>query len=100
MGEIHLDLFVDCLGNRFQIHASPEHILSVELIEATPLQSVAGEEQPGRRAGFSLLFRAALDQRWEQGIYNVIHAQLGVIPMFLVPIGPDGQGERYEAIFN
>lgn len=35
-----------------------------------------------------------------QGIHRVEHEQLGSLEIFLVPLGPDQQGMRYEAIFT
>jgi hypothetical protein len=34
-----------------------------------------------------------------QGIQRLSHAELGELDLFLVPIGPDAQGMRYEAAF-
>jgi hypothetical protein len=38
--------------------------------------------------------------RLEQRIYAVHHPALGAFDLFLVPIGPDGEGMRYEAVFT
>jgi hypothetical protein len=35
-----------------------------------------------------------------QGIYKLENEKLGALEIFLVPIGPDEKGMRYEAIFN
>jgi uncharacterized protein DUF6916 len=50
--------------------------------------------------GFTLLFRGALPGWLPQRIYRLRHAALGELDIFLVPIGPDPQGFRYEAVFN
>jgi hypothetical protein len=34
-----------------------------------------------------------------QATYPVEHDELGRMEIFLVPIGPDGSGMRYEAVF-
>jgi hypothetical protein len=35
-----------------------------------------------------------------QQIYLLKHAELGALSLFLVPVGLDEQGARYEAIIN
>jgi hypothetical protein len=35
-----------------------------------------------------------------QAIYQLEHDRMGTMDIFLVPIGPDGQGMGYEAVFN
>jgi hypothetical protein len=35
-----------------------------------------------------------------QRIYRIEHATLGAFDLFLVPIGPDAQGLRYQAVFT
>jgi hypothetical protein len=36
----------------------------------------------------------------EQRTYEVEHQDMGLFALFLVPIGPDDEGMRYEAVFN
>jgi hypothetical protein len=50
------------------------------------------------RAPFSLVFRGP--PSLPQGIYRIEHPALGPLDIFMVPIGPDARGPRYEAIFN
>ncbi len=53
------------------------------------------------RAPFSLIFRSPGERRHApQQIYTVRHPELGEIEIFLVPIGPDERGMRYEAVFT
>ena len=49
---------------------------------------------------FSLIFHATGSSVLPQKIYPLEHEQLGVLELFLVPIGPDEKGMRYEAVFN
>jgi len=65
------------------------------------LASVERHAQPSspRAEPFTLLFvgDVVLDQR----IHTLLHPELGLLEIFLVPIGPDAEGKlRYEAIFN
>lgn len=54
---------------------------------------------------FALIFRGCLlgaerNLYLRQGTYPLEQETLGRIDMFLVPLGPDKAGMRYEAIFN
>lgn len=53
-----------------------------------------------KREPFSLLFRAATRElQLPQQIHPLEHPQLGRLELFMVPLGPDATGMRYEAIF-
>lgn len=55
----------------------------------------------GRAGGaFSLLFVAPAGTALPQAIYPVSHPALGVMEIFLVPIGPRSGGAGYQAIFT
>jgi hypothetical protein len=82
---------------RFRVALENDEV-DVELIEATDLGPAA--VVAGRRRTFSLVFRGPRDPALPQKIHSLNHAALGVLQIFLVPIGPDGVGMRYEAIFN
>jgi hypothetical protein len=49
---------------------------------------------------FSLLFTGAKDGELEQNVYDVSHNALGDFALFLVPVGRDAEGCKYEAVFN
>jgi len=89
--------FAPRVGERFTIGAADGFTLEAELVAAAPL----GEGEGGQgRAPFSLVFRGRADVVLRQRIYRVDHSELGPLDIFLVPIGPDGDGMRYEAIFT
>jgi hypothetical protein len=53
------------------------------------------------RVPFSLLFHAADRDRFHpQGIFALSHSELGEFELFLVPLGPDERGMRYEAVIS
>jgi hypothetical protein len=83
--------------NGVTIHFSDDYILKAEVIsikEGMPF----GE---GIRTPFSIVFRTAQkNEYFDQGTYPIIHPSKGSIPVFLVPIGPDENGMKYEAVFN
>jgi hypothetical protein len=89
--------FAGCLNERFRIHADTASF-DVELIQAEAL----GPHHDGsaRRESFSLVFRGPLQPVLPQRIYRLEHEGLGTLEIFLVPVGPDKDGMRYEAVFN
>ena len=73
-------------------------VAGLTLVEVTDL---ARPEAPGpRRSPFSLVFRGPMKPVLAQRTYALEHASLGRLEIFIVPIGPDASGMRYEAIFN
>ncbi len=48
---------------------------------------------------FSLLFRGPADPRLTQGMHDLEHPRRPLPGIFLVPVGADGGGVRYEAVF-
>jgi hypothetical protein len=73
---------------------------------AAPIELTISEVQlfkwgaPERRAPFSVFFHGPAGPPLPQGIHHLEHDQLGTLDLFLVPIGPDAQGQRYEATFT
>ncbi len=70
---------------------------SFELLEVS-LQG--SEPSNGERHAFSLIFRSENTSSPQQSIYQLQHDDLGQLELFLVPIGPDDKGMRYEAVFT
>lgn len=88
------------LKEKFHIRYQPETTLEVELIEVTSIGSV-DEPTPAARRQFSVVFRSSQRNSYlPQHVYMVEHNQMGKLELFLVPIGPDEVGMRYEAIFT
>lgn len=97
------ELFAEQLNTHFRLYADPEHDFEVELIEAAQLSDSTSPPLPAgqsRRTPFSLVFRSAPSLRLPQSIYRLQHEQIGSFELFLVPIGPDQSGMRYQAIFT
>jgi hypothetical protein len=92
--------FAELVGSKFRIGSPPSAGVEVELVSATLL----GPDRPApgsKREPFSLLFRGGPTNSYlPQRTYPVTHEKLGTLEIFLVPIGPDQVGMRYEAIFN
>jgi hypothetical protein len=89
--------FAACLQQSFRV-ALDGASLELELVAADPLG--AGDPAAGRRRPFSLIFRGPAVPLLPQRIYRLENRALGALEIFLVPIGPDAAGLRYEAIFT
>ena len=89
------------VSDPFQVLFDDHTHLALELIAATPFVGLETEEASadGGRIPFSLIFRGPRDHVLPQRTYRLAHAALGEFPLFLVPIGPDSVGMRYEAAF-
>lgn len=72
--------------------------LNLELVEVRGV--VAEKTDTGQAEPFSALFRSESQEGLEQGVYTLKHADQGDITLFIVPVGPDDVGMRYEAIFT
>ena len=98
-------VFSECKGSTFRIHLESKGAVEVVLVDVQGLgvQS-SGEDprghEPTGRAPFSVVFRGPMDVQLTQGTYTVVHDTLGALDLFLVPIGPDQAGMRFEAVFN
>lgn len=95
-----VETFSEHLGGTFRIRPDDSEAVDVELISATGLGGSAGEEPPDRRQPFSIIFRGPGDILLPQRTYRMEHDQIGSFALFLVPIGPDEKGLKYEAIFT
>jgi Domain of unknown function (DUF6916) len=94
--------FAPHLGETFRLHPDAAPPFGVDLIEARALGEPASDEavDGGPRAPFSIVFRGPTDRLLPQRIYRLEHDELGAFELFLVPIGPDRDGMRYEAVFG
>jgi hypothetical protein len=93
--------FAGLVGHTFRIADAGPAPVATELVDMT-----AGPERPVapggavRRRPFSLVFRGPPGAALPQRTYRVEHDALGTFDLFLVPIGPDAEGMRYEAVFG
>lgn len=96
LDEIQRETFAPHVKQTFKVSVE-DVAFDAELIDVSPLGETIGPK--GRRA-FSLVFRGPLDAFIEQRICKVEHGELGTMELFLVPIGPDDEGMKYEAVFT
>jgi hypothetical protein len=87
------------LNKTFRILRESSEPLEVELADISELGSGEDCENPGKRRPFSVIFRAPEGTLLPQRIYSVEHDTMGPLEIFLVPVGSDKKGTRYEAIF-
>ena len=90
------------LHQHFIIRPESGEPLTAELIGVTKLgPRPLARKGAARPFGFSIVLRTPQSNTYlPQHIYSVEHARLGKHQIFLVPIGPDESGMRYEAIFD
>lgn len=91
-----LDHWHECLGQNFRVQVGQETEIDLRLTSATPL----GAESGYRRQPYSLLFAGPLTPLLPQATYTLQNESMGELGIFLVPLGPQGQAMRYEAIFT
>lgn len=68
------------------------------LLEVQPLRAATPEAQ--QRGPFCLLFRCTSPVLLEQKTFQLQHAELGEMGIFLVPVARDAQGYLYRADFT
>jgi hypothetical protein len=57
-------------------------------------------ECTGKRRPFSLRFRGPRIPTLAQATYRLVHAEMGELEIFLVPIASDWDATTYEAVFS
>jgi hypothetical protein len=87
------DDFEPLVGGTFVLGG--ESALELELVEVKRLGTALREG-----GGFSLLFASAPGPFRRQAIYRVEHPALGVLELFVVPLGPKNNTNQYEVIFT
>jgi len=90
----NIEMFEGQLNTSFRMHYGDTQNAELKLIGVTDVGSSERQNQ------FSIIFLGPYEAPISQGIYRVEHEALGDLDLFLVPIGRDKEGVRYEAIFN
>jgi hypothetical protein len=94
VSDLSSEQFAECLNSQFQVDAATGGGVALELVRVTKV------DYSPRLDNFSLIFRGPRSPFVPQGSYSVNHRKLGEMTIFLVPIGADGAGTQYEAVFN
>lgn len=94
------DDFADRVGEQFRLRLPDAAILPLVLSEAEAGLEDSGPSPGGAtRRQFSLVFRGPADPQLSQGTWELEHDLMGELALFLVPLGPDADGPRYQAVF-
>jgi hypothetical protein len=99
---MEIEHFAPHEGSKFRIQNGSDNGYELDLIEVKSLKNEDDIRDPSfRQEPFRLTFRSSSKEEYfPQNIYQLAHATMGEIEIFLVPIGPDSEGMRYESIFN
>ena len=95
--------FSPYVSEKFDVGLSSSDPIEAELVEVSEYEGRAEELGPTdrkRKRPFSILFKIENDPPLPQDIYKVEHNEMATMELFLVPIGRDGDGFLYEAVFN
>jgi Domain of unknown function (DUF6916) len=101
LAELKRSHFAEHVHGTVRIHVG-EGTVDAELTAVVALgESGAGDvDAKGNRLPFSLFYRGPLTPVLPQRIYPVEHPGLGILELFLVPVGPDDGAMCYEAVFT
>ncbi len=98
LDELDKAMFDPHLNQSFELLLSPAERLPLELIETRALGS---ETVPhAKRKPFALVFRGPSSPVLPQQIYPLVSPAFERLEIFLVPIGRNGEGTLYEAVFT
>lgn len=86
------------LGTKFGVRVQAPRPVELELDEVKGYR--AGANEPGGMERFSLFFYGPSDLLVPQGTYALDHPSMGELLLFIVPIGQDNRGFRYEVVLN
>lgn len=93
-----METFIPHIGQNFRIVVDEGSELITTLTEVTPWGPGASANRP--RTPFSLVFHSLSNTALPQRIYRVDSDVLESLELFLVCIGPDARGMRYEAVIT
>ena len=92
------EAFTRNLNTKFHVTAEGGPGVELELAEVVGYKSGPNEQQGLER--FSAFFDGPGDICLRQATYTFEHERMGSFPLFIVPVGKNERGYRYEAVFN
>lgn len=95
LAKVRCEEFAACLNQDFEI-VFTDGTLPLKLSEVRPL----GVRPESIREPFALTFAGPAGLRLPQGIYQMRHATLGEMEIFLVQVAADQTSSTIEAVFN
>jgi hypothetical protein len=96
--EFTIERFLPRVGQVFNVMPEGAEPVPILLSEITRLATDGSRIRT--RMPFSLVFHAPLGVRLEQQIYRLENPEMEPFDCFLVPIGPDPFGMRFEAVYT
>jgi len=97
IADVTVETFAGREGEVFTIRFA-DGALELELAEVTGAPGGWGRMEA--REPFSIVFHGPAEHVLPQRVWPLEHDELGRIELFLVPLGPEGDAMRYEAVFN
>lgn len=98
MDSLEFASFVPLLHQSFHIRLGSGDLYDLELVEVVETGSAPG---PNFRKPFTLIFANSDKTVYlPQRTYRIEHDGLGSMDLFVVPLGPDKTGMRYQVIFS
>ena len=95
--------FMKHLNSVFSLTCDSGEYVKVKLIEVSELHINDNNDinrNDKRRRPFSIVFSGPPHPVLPQGIHTLGHSEMQSLNLFVVPIGMDSTGMRYEAVFN
>ena len=97
LADLTLATFEPLVGDAFAVGSEATGVVPIELVLES---ATSAGDWPGGRQPFSLIFRGPPEPALPQAIYALVHAGLGALQIFVVPIARDAEGVSYQAIFT
>ena len=101
LDQLSFESFAKLVKTNFHVWIDDREALDLELSEITPPR-VTSTGGAGNQTyeNFALEFLGPADRLLPQRIYQFESAPLGRFELFIVPVGRDQTGARYQATFN
>lgn len=97
LDQLQVSNFAHLEGKNLNIRFTPEVTLEARLIEVSEVHG----STPLERNPFHLVLQTQQkNEYYQQAIYTLIHPEKGEMQLFMVPLGNDGNGMRYEIVFS
>jgi hypothetical protein len=98
--QLSFEVFARLVKSKFRVWFDVDKALQLELQEATVPRITPAGGMDMSYESFSLLFLGPAGPLLPQGTYPFECEPLGRFDLFIVPIGRDPSGVKYEAAFN
>jgi hypothetical protein len=92
--KINPTMLAEYVGASFEVVDDPARTFTLTLSGVVEHVKTEQEET------FSLFFHGPPDPFMPQAIHKLKNERMGEVSLFLVPVGQDREGFRYESVFN